>query len=50
MAERTHDQRMTLRLTEQEYDWLTQLAQSAGLTHSDWLRQAIRKAAEKLKK
>jgi hypothetical protein len=41
---------VNVRLTEEEYEWLTALAGDAGLTLSDWLRQAIRKAFKALKK
>ncbi len=48
MDARKHAKNLTLRLTEQEHEWLVTLAEKAGLSQNDWMRQAIRKAAEKL--
>lgn len=45
---RKHSKTLTLRLTEEEREWLAALAEKSGLTQNDWMRQAIRKAAEKL--
>lgn len=50
MASRKHANKVTLRLTDEELEWLVALAEKSGLTKNDWLRQAIRKASDKLKK
>lgn len=47
---RKHAKNLTLRLTEEEHEWLVALAEKAGLSQNDWMRQAIRKASEKLNK
>ncbi len=50
VSNRKRAKQVTLRVTDEEFDWLVALADKAGLSQSDWLRQVIRKAAEKLQK
>jgi predicted HicB family RNase H-like nuclease len=50
VVNRKRSKQVTLRVTDEEYDWLVALAEKAGLTLNDWLRQAIRKSSEKLNK
>lgn len=50
VSDKKRDRMVNVRLTEEEYEWLVAVAEEAGLTYSDWLRQAIRKAIKALKK
>ncbi len=36
---------VNVRMTEEEYEMLTAVTEANGLSMSDWLRQAFRKAA-----
>lgn len=44
VADDLRNRRVTLRLTEEEYQMLRAVAEHDGLTLSDWIRLAFRKA------
>lgn len=50
VAEKKRTTTIQVRLTEEERAMIDLIAEASGLTASDWIRQAVRKEAAKLKK
>ncbi len=50
VSERRRTAILQVRLTDDEKAMLDLIVESSGLNASDWIRQAIRRTAEKLKK
>jgi uncharacterized protein (DUF1778 family) len=50
VAERKRTTTIQVRLTEEERAMIDLIVEATGLTASDWIRQAVRKEAAKLKK